>query len=133
MTTVHDALVHAMILVAGSDRDITNAELRRIGDLTAHLPAFRHFDRKTLVASAKRCAVIVNGKGGLEAALNSVARATPPRLRETAYALGWEIALVDGKSSKEEARILELLRLRFALDSLAAAAIERGARARFAR
>ncbi|MFN0044135.1 MAG: tellurite resistance TerB family protein [Alphaproteobacteria bacterium] len=132
MTAVHDALIHTMILVAGADRDITNAELRRIGDFTAHLPAFRRFDRGTLVESAKRCAAIVNGKGGLEAALKSVARAIPPKLRETAYALCWEIALVDGKVSKEEARILELLRTRLALDSLAAAAIERGARARFA-
>ena len=133
MTAVHDALVHAMILVAGSDRDITNAELRRIGDLTAHLPAFRHFDRKTLVASAKRCAAIVNGKGGLEAALNSVARATPPRLRETAYALACEVAAADGKLEQEELRLLEMIRDELEVDRLHAAAIERGARARFAR
>ena len=132
MTSVHDALIYTMVLVSGSDREMTDAELRRIGDLTAHLPAFRRFDRKRLVASARKCAALLQREDGMAAVLRAVRAGTPKRLAETAYALAWEIALVDGRRLREERRMIELIRDALRLDGLVAAAIERGVRARFA-
>jgi tellurite resistance protein len=132
MTTAHDALIYTMILVSGSDRVMTDAELRRIGDLTAHLPAFKRFDRKRLVATARRCAALLQREDGLRRALHAVRTGVPKRQAETAYALAWEIALVDGGSRREENRMIELIRGALKLDGLVAAAIERGVRARFA-
>jgi hypothetical protein len=54
-------------------------------------------------------------------------------MRETAYALACDIVAADGNASQEELRVLELLRHRMEMERLVAAAIERGARARFAR
>ncbi len=57
----------------------------------------------------------------------------PQKLRETAYALACDVAAADGKVQEEEALMLEMIRHRLNIERLAAAAIERGARARFMR
>ena len=67
----------------------------------------------------------------LESVLRLVKEALPPNLRETAYALALEVALTDSRVMLEELRVLELLRRTFGIDRLIAAAIERGARARY--
>ncbi len=131
MTTVHEALIYTMILVSGSDREMTDAELRRIGDLTAHLPVFRRYDRRRLIASARKCAALLQRKNGMTEVLRAVRAGTPKRLAETAYALAWEIALVDERRGREEQRMIALIRDALRLDGLIAAAIERGVRARF--
>jgi len=68
---------------------------------------------------------------GLEAALDAIKAALPQRLRETAYAIGCDLIAVDGEATQEELQLLELMRERFEIDRLIAAAIERGAKARF--
>ena len=55
----------------------------------------------------------------------------PYELHETAYALAVEIAAADLTVTPEELRLLDMLRDFLKVDKLAAAAIERGARARF--
>jgi hypothetical protein len=52
-------------------------------------------------------------------------------LRETAYWLALETALSDHRVVLEEIRVIETLRHALGLDKLVAAALERGARARF--
>ena len=49
----------------------------------------------------------------------------------TAYAIACDLVAVDGNATEEELRVLELIRHRLNIDRLIAAAIERGARARF--
>jgi len=44
-----------------------------------------------------------------------------------------DVAAADGAASQEELRLLEMLRYRLAVGRLPAAAIERGARARYMR
>ena len=63
---------------------------------------------------------------GFEAAL-------PGPLRETAFALAVEIAAADSTIAFEEMRVLQMIRERLEVDNLIAAAIERSARARYAR
>ena len=54
-------------------------------------------------------------------------------LRDTAYAFACEIVAADGHASQEELQFLEVLSYDLEIDPLAAAAIQRGARARHAR
>jgi uncharacterized tellurite resistance protein B-like protein len=130
----HAALIYSMVLVAAADRNMTDAEFKVIGEILTHLPVFRDFDVKDLPRIASSCVDLVNGEDGLEATLERVRRALPPHLCETAYALACDVALADGKApSQEVLRLLELLRHRLEIERLVAAAIERGARARYSR
>ena len=54
-------------------------------------------------------------------------------LHETVYALACDIAAADGKVEIEEMRLLEMFRYVLGVERLAAAAIERGSRARHMR
>lgn len=125
------ALIYVMVTMAAVDRDMTDRELRRIGALTQNLPVFRDFDLDTLVPAAEACGALLEDENGLDLVLDVVAKSLPPRLYETAYALGVEIAAVDLDVAQEELRLLQRLRDRLELDKLVCAAIERGARARY--
>ena len=133
MISHHAALIYTMVLVSASDRDMTDPELRIIGEVIRDLPVFADYNMELLPATAAACAEVLDDEDGLEKALGLIAEAIPPKLRETVYVLACEVAVADGHVEKEEARMLEMLRDRLEVDSLAAAAIERTIEARFAR
>ena len=116
--------------VGGRQRH-ADAELRIIGDIVGDLPVFRDFDRDRLPRVLNDCTDLFGGDNGLEETLTSIKAALPAKLRETAYAIACDLAAADGEASQEELRVLELIRHRLDIDRLIAAAIERGARARF--
>lgn len=128
----HAALIHTMVLVSAADTDMTDAELQIIGDIVNHLPVFKKYDRQRLTKDLRECAQLLGHDNGLETVLKGIKSALPQKLRETAYAVACDVAAADGEASQEELRLLEMLRERFGLDRLIAAALERGARARFA-
>ena len=128
----HAALIYTMVLVSAADTDMTDAELQIIGDIVNHLPAFRDYERKRFTRDLKECAQLLGKDDGLEQALKAIKSTLPQKLRETAYAVACDVAAADGDASQEELRVLELLRHRLGIDRLIAAAVERGARARFA-
>jgi tellurite resistance protein len=130
MTTHHAALLYTMVLTAAADRDMTDAEMTSIGDMVAHLPVFRDFDRSKIASTASGCIDILNAENGLDRVLSEIKKALPEKLRETAYALACDVAAADGKVTEEEARLLDLIRYSLEIGRLPAAAIERGARAR---
>lgn len=130
MHDAHRALVWTMVLVSASDGDMTDAELRTIGDSVRRLQAFRGFDVDQLTDVARACTAVVAGPDGLSAALGRIRDDLPGHLRETAYAMACEIARADPRTNPEELRILELIRDALGIDRLIAAAIDRGARAR---
>jgi tellurite resistance protein len=125
------ALIYTMVLMSAADGDMTDAELGRIGDSVHTLPAFEGYDDGRLAAEAEACADVLGGADGLETVLDLITSALPARLGETAYALACDVAAADATVAQEEARLLELLRHSLHVDRLAAAAIERGARARY--
>jgi tellurite resistance protein len=126
MAAHHDALIYTMVLVSAADREMTDAELRTIGEIVRFLPVFRGFDDKSIPQVAGACAGMLSDEDGLEQAFAFIRDNLPERLRETAYAIACDIAAADGR----ELRLLELLRHALNLDRLIAAGIERGARAR---
>ncbi len=129
----HTALIYTMVLVSAADRNMTDAEMRMIGQVVRTLPIFQGYKEDALPRAAADCAEMLGAEEGLDTVLAVIVEALPVRLRETAYALACEVAAADVELQPEEIRLLEMLRHRLEVDRLAAAAIERGARARYAR
>lgn len=126
----HAALIYTMVLVSAADREMTDRELETIGDVVSHWPVFHDFDRDRLSRTAEACAELLRDDDGLDGAIAAIRDGLPAHLGETAYALACDVAAADGRASQEELRLLELLRDGLDIDRLAAAAIERAARAR---
>ncbi len=127
----HAALIYVMVVTSAADGTMSEAELHTIGDLTTNLPVFRGFDERRLVQVSQECAAILEEDDGLDAVLGLIGESLPDHLRETAYWLALEVALTDSRVMLEEIRILEMLRSNLELERLVAAALERGARARY--
>lgn len=130
MINHHSALIYTMVLASAADREMTDSEVRRIGEIVSRLPVFEDYDTQTLADTAAECAGILNADDGLDTVLQVIREALPQKLRETGYAVACEIVAADGKANQEELRLLEMLGQSLEIDRLAAAAIERGARAR---
>ncbi|MGZ9033140.1 MAG: tellurite resistance TerB family protein, partial [Rhodospirillales bacterium] len=56
MITHHAALIYTMVMVSAADRDMTDAELRKIGEIIQGLPVFKDYNRELLPATAAACA-----------------------------------------------------------------------------
>ena len=130
MINHHSALVYTMVLASAADREMTDAELLLMGQIVTRLPVFAGYDSESLPATTAECAALLDGDDGLDSVLGIIHDALPEKLRETAYAIACDVVAVDLTASQEELRLLEMLRHRLGVDRLAAAAIERGARAR---
>ncbi len=129
----HAAIIYVMVTVSAADAEMTDKELRMIGDIVRTLPVFRGFDLEHLIRAAQECADIMADKDGLQTVLGLAKEALSERLRETAYACAVEVAAADDRINREEMRVLELIRERLHVDRLVAVAIERAAAARHAR
>jgi tellurite resistance protein len=127
----HRALIYTMVIVSAADSELPDAELRIIGDIVGDLPVFRDFDQGELPRALNDCTELISRENGLDETLKAIRAALPAKLRETAYAIACDLVASDGEASQEELRVLELIRHRLNLEPLVAAAIERGARARF--
>lgn len=128
---VHSALVYTMVLASAADSEMTQSEVGVMSEIIKLLPVFRGYDLSTLSATAAGCAELLADENGIDEALGLIDRALPEKLRETAYALAVDVVAADGTASQEELRLLEMLRHKIGVGRLEAAAIERGAGARF--
>lgn len=126
-----DALVYVMVMLSAANAQMSDTELSLIGDIVRHLPVFKSFDVNALPGVARDCTHHLTQPNGMHHTLRVIKISLPKNLRETAYALGCDLAAADGIVSPEEMRLLELLRHELDIDRLHAAAIERGARARY--
>lgn len=125
------ALVYVMVVVAAADGSMDDREKAAMAEFTRRLPIFRGFDPDRLAATVEDCSAILQESEGFEAVLGLVRDALSEPLRETAYWLALEMALSDHKVALEEIRVIETIRRALGLDKLVAAALERGARARY--
>ncbi|MDQ2634397.1 MAG: tellurite resistance TerB family protein [Pseudomonadota bacterium] len=128
--TAHEALIYLMVVTSASDRDMTDVELARIGDVVKSWPIFDGFDAHRLVRVAQDCQELLHEQGGLQKVISLAQAAIPLHLHETAYAAAFEVATVDLEMRMEELRVLQLLRHDLAVDPLTVAAIERATKAR---
>jgi tellurite resistance protein len=125
------ALIYVMVMVSAADRNMSDAEMRIIGDNVRDLPVFADFDHGKLTQTLDKCAQLLAHENGAEEAFREIKAALPAKLRETAYAMACDVVAADGEASQEELQVLEHIRHRLQIDRLIAAAIERGTRARF--
>jgi tellurite resistance protein len=128
-----DSLVALMVAVSVADSQMRTAELVNIQQQVNSLPVFSGYDIDRMQRMAQVVFDLLEEEDGLDALFGLIRQALPERLRETAYALACDVAAADGKLHQTELRMLEEVRHELAIDRLAAAAIERAARARHMR
>lgn len=128
--SAHAALIYLMVVTSASDRDMTDIELARIGDVVRSWPIFEDFDEESLVKVAQDCQKLLHEDGALEKIIGVARDAIPLHLHDTAYAVAFEVAAVDLEMRMEELRVLQILRRELAVDPLTVAAIERANKAR---
>ncbi|WP_173934840.1 tellurite resistance TerB family protein [Chelativorans sp. Marseille-P2723] len=128
--SIQEALIYLMVVISAVDRDMTDSELARIGDIIRTLPVFRSFDESHVVDVARQCQQMLQQENGPERVLDLVRDTVPVGMHDTAYALAVEVAAADLHVEPEEERMLQILRSRLQIEPLVAAAIGRAARAR---
>ncbi len=133
MINHHVALIYAMVLGAAADGALADSELEMIQGIVQQLPIFEDFEQGNLAQIASACTELLTVEDGIDAVISQIKENLPDRLRATAYALACDVVAADGEATQEELRYLEILRHDIGVDRLTAAAIERGAGARYAR
>ena len=128
ISSPQEALIHLMVIVSASDRDMGDAELARIGAVVRTLPVFAEFDHARTLAVAQDCQkLLADEEVGLKGILTLIHDALSPELRETAYALAVDVAIADRSLNPEEHRMLNIVKERFELERQVVTAIERAA------
>lgn len=131
--SAQDALVATMVAVSAADEKISDREMVAITAIIDLLPVFAGYDRDRIRQVSGMVADLFEEDDGVDALVGLVEAALPDHLRETAYALACDVAAADGRIHDTEMRLLEIIRHDLRVGRLAAAAIERGARARHQR
>jgi hypothetical protein len=126
----HEALIYLMVITSAADREMTDLEMARIGNVLKTWPVFQDFDDWKLIRVAQECQQRLQAPDGLAALLSDINRALPARLHDTAYAAAFEVATVDLEMRMEELRVLELIRDALSVEQEAIDAIERATKAR---
>ncbi|WP_454559224.1 tellurite resistance TerB family protein [Parapedomonas caeni] len=129
--SMHTALIYLMIVVAGSDRSMSDNELKRIGRLVQDLPVFAGFNIEHLIPTARDCGSILDAEEGLTTVLGIIRESVPEEACETAYCLACDVAAADDHLGRFERSILDTVRATLGIERLAASAIERAAAARW--
>ena len=62
--SAHEALIYLMVVTSASDRDMTDVELARIGDVVKSWPIFEGFREDRLVKVAQDCQQLLHEEGG---------------------------------------------------------------------
>ncbi len=125
-----DGLVALMVAVSASDEMIRTSELVAIQKIVNHLPVFGDYDADRIARVSRMVFDLMEEEDGLDALFGLIRETLPEKLSETAYALACDVAAADGTLEQVELRLLAEIRYELGVDRLAAAAIERGARAR---
>lgn len=128
-----DALVAVMVAASAADEDMSTAELLSITRMVDALPIFAAYDPDRIADVSRTVFELFEDEDGIEALVGLVKQALPEGFNETAYAMACDVVASGGKVVMSELEFLQILRHDLGVGRLAAAAIERGARARHLR
>ena len=128
MLSPEAALIYAMVVAAGSDRETTQDEIGIIGDLAEQLPIFCGIDRRQVAELVTRCSEQLARPGGIEQVYGQIRNALAGRLCEAAYALSCDVTALCPPQA--DGQPLERIRAQLEVDGAAARTIERAARVR---
>jgi tellurite resistance protein len=131
--SAQEALVCTMVLVAATGGGISDQEIGVMAGIVQTLPVFTDFNSAQLDAATEAAVGLLREDNGLKHAAKLIREALEPRLRETAYALACDVVASDGFAAQDSLQLLDFVKTELRIDPLAAAAIERGARARHQR
>ncbi|RMH52248.1 MAG: 2-dehydro-3-deoxyphosphooctonate aldolase [Alphaproteobacteria bacterium] len=131
--SAQDALVAVMVAASASDEALSTEELLLITRIVEMLPAFVGYDQDRIRRVSATVFDLFEEEDGIDALIGLVREALPAGWNETAYALACDVVAADGTARHSELQFLQILRQDLGVGRLAAAAIERGARARFMR
>lgn len=126
----HEAIIYLMVITSAADREMTDVELARIGNVLKTWPIFQDFDDWKLIRVAQECQKRLQQADGLASILAAVSAVLPERLRDTAYAAAFEVATVDLEMRMEELRVLEMIRDVLGVEPGSVEAIELATKAR---
>src|SRR5690242_6980346 len=101
-----EALIYLMVITSAVDREMTDVELARIGNVVKTWPIFQDFEEWKLIRVAQECQERLQARDGLQSILAQVSSVLPQRLHDTAYAAAFEVAAVDLEMRMEELRVL---------------------------
>jgi hypothetical protein len=119
------ALVLAMVVALGTEREIAQEDVDIVGDLVDHLPIFGGLDRRQASELAERCLEQLARPGGVEQTYGQIRDALPGRLREAAYALACDVIALQEPRQGQQA--LARIRAQLEVDPATAQPIERAA------
>jgi uncharacterized tellurite resistance protein B-like protein len=131
--SAQDALVAVMVAASASDGKLPTEELLLITRIVDMLPVFAGYDQDRIRNVSRSVFDLLEVEDGIDALVGLVGEALPEGWNETAYALACDVVAADGTAAHSELEFLQILRQDLSVGRLAAAAIERGARARFQR
>lgn len=131
MLSAQEALVYTMVAVAESDHEIDEAEVKIIGDLINHLPAFRGIDRAAATRMATAGSKLLAKADSRDQLFRQIREALTPQLRETAYAVACDVIAVDRRLNQEELKTLDQVRKHLQVQPAIARAIEQVVTIRF--
>ncbi len=80
MAAHHDALIAIMVLTSAADNDMTDKELKKMGDVVGNWPVFESFTVADLPATATRISDALGQEDGLEALFDDMQDALSPQL-----------------------------------------------------
>ena len=129
--TAQEALIHLMVVISASDREMADPELSGIGGLVRTLPVFAGFEAHRVLAVAQETQKWVQRDNGLAEILDAVRDIVPAALHETAYVIAVEVAIIDLHVDPAEVRLLQILRDKLDLDRATVSTIEKAARIRY--
>ena len=72
------ALIYTMVIVSAADGNMSDRELRIIGDNVRDLPVFADYDRDGFTKTLAECAEQLGHEKGLEEAFTMIRTALPP-------------------------------------------------------
>jgi len=53
--SLHQALIHIMVVLSAVDRDMKDEELAKIGNAVSSLPVFEGYNTENLIEDSKQC------------------------------------------------------------------------------
>jgi tellurite resistance protein len=123
-------LLHGMLLMAGADGSIEQAELSTVQAFLDTLPEFsgKRFD--DLLAKANR---LVATHGDIKASINALGRIESPAIKKKCFVLAADIALSSGDIDATEEALLHSMQQLLGIDDAFAAQVVDVLQAKYAR
>lgn len=123
-------LLHGMLLMAGADGSIEQAELSMVQAFFDTLPELKDKSFDELLAQANR---IIAKHGGLKESIAALGDIESPAIKKKCFVLAADIAMASGDVDEAEDKLLEAMQRLFGIDEAFAAKVIEVLQVKYAR